>query len=157
MARKHRENLLLDDDNSPVTGAGSAIARVRAPHDASRLGPGEQLEGNPGGELPDMGAPNYVLDPNRRAAPVPVVDVRPGAPNSIARMLHADQVAIHKAKEMERQLTAGLAIVELDPSIVDPSFIVDRMEQNPEDYAALKNAIETHGQDSPILVRPHPD
>ena len=48
-------------------------------------------------------------------------------------------------------------MVELEPATVDRSFVVDRMEGADEGYAALLEAIRQGGQDSPILVRPHPD
>jgi len=53
-------------------------------------------------------------------------------------------------------LLAGETIVELDPDIVDASFIRDRLETDEGDFAELREAIRERGQDSPILVRPHP-
>jgi ParB family chromosome partitioning protein len=60
------------------------------------------------------------------------------------------------AKELEAKLTAGQVIVELDATLIDPSFITDRMAQNDEAYAMLRTAIAAEGQNSPILVRRHP-
>ena len=54
------------------------------------------------------------------------------------------------------RLTAGEAIVELDPNLVDASFVKDRVDEDPEAYAQLRDAIRENGQNSPILVRPHP-
>ena len=54
------------------------------------------------------------------------------------------------------RLTAGEAIVELDPDLVDASFVKDRVDEDPEAYAQLRDAIRENGQNSPILVRPHP-
>lgn len=53
-------------------------------------------------------------------------------------------------------LLAGETIVELDPAIVDVSFIRDRLADDEEDFAELLTAIRERGQDTPILVRPHP-
>jgi ParB family chromosome partitioning protein len=48
-------------------------------------------------------------------------------------------------------------IIELDVSLIDPSFIADRMNvADDEAYQALRDAIAREGQGSPILVRPHP-
>jgi ParB family transcriptional regulator, chromosome partitioning protein len=62
-----------------------------------------------------------------------------------------------RAEEIEKQLTNGQVIVELDPEMIDPSFISDRMPASPETYANLTEAIREHGQINPILVRPHPE
>lgn len=53
-------------------------------------------------------------------------------------------------------LLAGETIVELDPAIVDVSFVRDRLADDEEDFAELLAAIRERGQDTPILVRPHP-
>lgn len=55
------------------------------------------------------------------------------------------------------KLLAGQAIVELDPALIDGSFVADRLdERDGEEYVALRDAIRDHGQASAILVRPHP-
>lgn len=59
------------------------------------------------------------------------------------------------ASRAER-LAEGEAIVELDPGSVDESFVKDRIETDDVEFADLLSAIESRGQDSPILVRPHP-
>jgi len=50
----------------------------------------------------------------------------------------------------------GEAIVELDPEIIDTSFLRDRLEDDEAAFEELLSAIRERGQDSPILVRPHP-
>lgn len=72
-----------------------------------------------------------------------------GASRSITSTL--DDLADKADKLME-----GETIVELDPSLIDPSFIKDRLEHNAEEFEALKKAIAEEGQSSPILVRPNP-
>ncbi|MBV1703131.1 MAG: plasmid partitioning protein RepB [Hyphomicrobiales bacterium] len=62
-----------------------------------------------------------------------------------------------RADEIERKLIAGQVIVELDPALVDPSFIADRMPSSDADSAELTEAIRQHGQFNPIMVRPHPE
>src|SRR4051794_2127940 len=61
------------------------------------------------------------------------------------------------AKELEAKLTAGQVVVELDPHLIDGSFISDRMMHDDAPYQALRSAIEERGQETPILVRPHPN
>ena len=62
-----------------------------------------------------------------------------------------------RADEIERKLTEGQVIVELDPNVVDPSFIADRMPASPEALTSLMEKVRDHGQLNPILVRPHPE
>lgn len=59
-----------------------------------------------------------------------------------------------RAEEIERRLSEGQTIVELDSDTIDPSFVQDRM---PGDIEGLIEAIREQGQQIPILVRPHPD
>ena len=40
--------------------------------------------------------------------------------------------------------------------VVDPSFVLDRMATTTEAHSKLVEAIQEHGQQVPILVRPHP-
>ncbi len=62
-----------------------------------------------------------------------------------------------RAEEIERKLTQGQVIVDLDPDLIDPSFVADRMEMAPAALQSLREKIEAHGQLNPILVRLHPD
>jgi ParB family chromosome partitioning protein len=52
---------------------------------------------------------------------------------------------------------SGDTVVELDASDLDNSFVSDRMGDDDTAYFELVEAIRERGQDSPILVRPHPD
>ena len=54
-------------------------------------------------------------------------------------------------------LASGAAVVDLDPLLISASFAADRFETEEADGGALRRSIAEHGQDSPILVRPHPD
>lgn len=62
-----------------------------------------------------------------------------------------------RAEDIERRLTEGQVIIDLDPERIDPSFIADRMPIAPEALTSLMEKIRDHGQLNPILVRPHPD
>ena len=48
------------------------------------------------------------------------------------------------------------AVVELDPHAVEADGPQDRLEHDPQEDAGLAASIRAHGQQVPILVRPHP-
>ncbi|MBK5571182.1 plasmid partitioning protein RepB [Ensifer sp. SSB1] len=54
------------------------------------------------------------------------------------------------------RLLEGEAVVELDPDSIDGSFVRDRLEDDDADFNELLTAIRDRGQDTPIMVRPHP-
>lgn len=59
---------------------------------------------------------------------------------------------------LREQIAGSEAVVELGPDQVVPSFVRDRMDgQVDPDLAELVRSIGEHGQQVPILVRPHPD
>jgi ParB family chromosome partitioning protein len=80
-----------------------------------------------------------------------------GALGAVTRTIDNLAVRANSAKELEAKLAAGETVVELDPALVDRSFMPDRMDDPDDGYAQLRDAIREHGQASPILVRPHPD
>ena len=76
---------------------------------------------------------------------------------AIAQSLGEFTAKAKRADEIERKLAEGLVVVDLDPSLIDPSFVTDRMPSTPEAQAKFIEIIREHGQQVPILVRPHPD
>ncbi len=72
-----------------------------------------------------------------------------GASRSIISTI--DELA-HRADK----LLEGETVIELDPDVIDASFVRDRIEDDPQAFEALVEAIREQGQNSPILVRPHP-
>ena len=60
-------------------------------------------------------------------------------------------------EELQSQIAAGQAVIEIDPALIDSSFIADRLNASDEHYHTLLNSIRDHGQQVPILVRPHPN
>lgn len=67
---------------------------------------------------------------------------------------------VRSVGDLARQADAfleGEKIVELDPDLIEASFVADRMGDDHEQYTELLQAIREHGQNSPILVRPHPE
>lgn len=73
---------------------------------------------------------------------------------NIGNALRVQNDRLERAEEIERRLAEGQAVVELDASSIDPSFVRDRMEGEIEGLIA---SIRDQGQQVPILVRPHPD
>lgn len=66
-----------------------------------------------------------------------------------------DEMAAHAGKLLE-----GETIVELDPALIDDSFAKDRFSLDGDDYRdeleRVVAAVRERGQDTPVLVRPHP-
>ncbi|MGV8856736.1 MAG: plasmid partitioning protein RepB [Devosia sp.] len=65
-------------------------------------------------------------------------------------------VSIDEMAENAKRMSAGETIVSLDPAIIDSSFVADRIDDDPSDFSVLLEAIREHGQNTPVLVRPHP-
>ena len=61
-----------------------------------------------------------------------------------------------RADAIERRLTEGQVVVEIDPDMIDASFVRDRMEASDQENAAFRELIRERGQLVPILVRPKP-
>jgi len=80
-----------------------------------------------------------------------------GAFGAVTRTIDDLAARADAARSLEARLAAGEVIVELDPGLIDRSPIADRMEPEDESYRALRDSIAEKGQDSPILVRPHPE
>jgi ParB family transcriptional regulator, chromosome partitioning protein len=80
-----------------------------------------------------------------------------GAVGAMSRSLERISADIDAAKALEQRLLAGADVVELDAYTIDSSFISDRLEEGAEDCAVLAASIREHGQQVPILVRPHPE
>lgn len=49
------------------------------------------------------------------------------------------------------------AVVELDPFAIEPGGLADRLETDDAADGALRASIAEHGQQVPVLVRPHPE
>ncbi len=75
-------------------------------------------------------------------------------------MRGASKTMIRSLDELARQadkFLEGEAVIEIDPADIDGSFVSDRLEDDEAQFAALKDAIAERGQDSPVLLRPHPE
>ncbi|TCA32902.1 plasmid partitioning protein RepB [Rhizobium leguminosarum bv. viciae] len=60
-----------------------------------------------------------------------------------------------KVAQAEQQIS-GEVIIELDPELLDSSFVADRIGADDLAYGELLEGIRERGQDTPIMVRPHP-
>lgn len=92
---------------------------------------------NPSPDRKDSGSANYAMR---------------GATKS---MLSSIGELASQAARAEK-LIEGAAVIELDAQLVDGSFVKDRMDTDDPAYKELLEAVRINGQDSPILVRPHP-
>ncbi|CAH1648097.1 plasmid partitioning protein RepB [Chelatococcus asaccharovorans] len=76
-----------------------------------------------------------------------------GATRSLLNSI--DEMATQAGKLLE-----GETIVELDPALIDDSFAKDRFALDSDDYREelerVVAAVRERGQDTPVLVRPHP-
>jgi ParB family chromosome partitioning protein len=100
-----------------------------------------------------------IASPSRSDRPIAgfVPAVSTGGPvGGITRTLGNITEKVERAQMLERQLAEGQAIVELDTAQIDSSFIADRFSIDPAELETLVEQIRDHGQQVPILVRPHP-
>jgi ParB family chromosome partitioning protein len=103
----------------------------------------------PPGNSPDFSPPEGTFHhPPKRA------HVRAGAVGAMGRTLGQIAGAAEQAKAM---IEAGDTIVELDPALIDNSFVRDRLERDLDSHQELLELIRERGQQVPILVRPHPE
>jgi len=87
----------------------------------------------------------------------------PQRPSATAYAAHgASRSMLSSINELAAQaakattLAEGGAVVELDPALIDASFVSDRMQGGADEFDEFVNSIRERGQDTPILVRPHP-
>ena len=103
-------------------------------------------------ELPDgNSAQSLPLDRDGTGAPRALV--RSGAVGAMSRSLGQIATAAEEARAL---VAAGDKVVELDPGLIEASFVTDRLNQVAADHETLVASVRDHGQQVPILVRPHP-
>lgn len=49
------------------------------------------------------------------------------------------------------------AVVEIDPDLIDPGGVQDRLDADPDADRGLRDSIAEYGQQVPVLLRPHPE
>lgn len=80
------------------------------------------------------------------------------ASGALQSMNEAISGLTQEADELRKALADGQAIIEIDPSDIDSSFVKDRLDDfTGEDFEALVASIRENGQIVPVLVRPHPE
>lgn len=90
--------------------------------------------------------------PARRAAS--------GAVKAMGLSLGSLSQEADEARRLREALAAGEQVVELDPALLERSPFLDRLSEaasNDEVFEELTRSLAEHGQQVPILVRPHPD
>jgi len=66
------------------------------------------------------------------------------------------KVSIDSLAENSKRLLEGETIVEIDPQLIDVSFVSDRLSDDDVAFDELKASIAAGRQDTPVLLRPHP-
>lgn len=95
--------------------------------------------------------------PSQPARPLMGLNLTPSTPvGAISQSLEAINSRASRAEEIERRLSQGHAVVELNPADIDSAIVIDRLGVDPEHQNALVQQIRENGQLVPILVRPHP-
>lgn len=89
----------------------------------------------------------FVPPPKRNAVPV----------GGITKTLGNITSKMERAQDLEKQLAEGHVVIEIDPALVDGSFVNDRLAIDVAELTQLVEQVRDHGQQVPILVRPHPD
>ncbi len=86
-------------------------------------------------------------EPLRSSAP----RVGAGAVGAVSRSLGRFEEELQAARAAAQ---SGERVVDIETSLIDPSWLRDRLEGDDDEQAALVAAIKEHGQSTPILVRP---
>jgi ParB family chromosome partitioning protein len=97
------------------------------------------------------------------APPSDTLDTKParvaaGSVRAMGLELHRLTEQADEAQVLRQQIENGSIVAELDPEMLEPSFVSDRLTpiDDPQ-YRQLVESIRKDGQALPILVRPHPD
>lgn len=85
--------------------------------------------------------------------------VRPRVASGSVRSMKESFTGIERENDALREaMASGVAIVELDPAMIDSSPVTDRFaDTDKSSFEALKASIGANGQEVPILVRRHPN
>lgn len=104
------------------------------------------------GEAPSPVVAMLGEQPARRAAS--------GAVKAMGLSLGSLSQEVEEARRLREALAAGEQVVELDPALLERSPFLDRLSEgarNDETFEELTRSLAEHGQQVPVLVRPHPD
>ncbi len=132
-----------------------ALRELFTPPAATPAAPTSRV--HPAEPRPDPATPSDAggspSEPGTRAKPI-----RAGALRTMGLTLKEMSADADDAHALREQIQGGHQVVELDPAIIDPSFVADRIpvERDPGFDLFVRSVAES-GQQVPILVRPHPD
>jgi ParB family chromosome partitioning protein len=73
-------------------------------------------------------------------------------------VLHQLSEDAEKARRLSDELAPGERVVSVDPNVIEPSIVRDRMEgwADRQGFEALTESLRVHGQQVPVLLRPTP-
>ncbi|MEP7453634.1 plasmid partitioning protein RepB [Phyllobacterium sp. SB3] len=83
-----------------------------------------------------------------------------GAVKAMGLSLGGMSREIEDARRLKESLAGLERVIELDPALVETSFVEDRLSHAAgldEDFENLVESIRQNGQQVPVLVRPHPE
>lgn len=63
---------------------------------------------------------------------------------------------VRAAEDAQAKLASGDHAFEVDPNRIEDSFIKDRLGSDDDAFGELMELIKEHGQQVPVLLRPHP-
>lgn len=110
-----------------------------------------------------FGTPSTVDPAVEASAPTPPAEApqkrtSSAAVKAMGLSLGALSQEAETARRLRDALAAGEQVVELDPNLIERSPFMDRLSEgatNDEDFDTLKQSLAEHGQQVPVLVRPH--
>jgi len=90
------------------------------------------------------------------ASPPPMPEpVASGALRAMGFSLERMSLEAESARDLKAKIAAGEYVVELDPKLVNASFVSDRIPvEHDSEFDTFVKSIEEQGQQVPILVRP---
>jgi ParB family chromosome partitioning protein len=102
------------------------------------------------------------LAPTRQSASVEPLKPRAasGAIKAMGLSLGGISKELEDARRLKESFEGSERIVELDPALVESSFIEDRLSHDSgsdDTFEELVESVRQNGQQVPILVRPHPE
>ncbi|MCV6597965.1 MAG: plasmid partitioning protein RepB [Mangrovicoccus sp.] len=90
------------------------------------------------------------------AAKTPAAPPAPGSPAAHSKRPRYAKGAIGAVSQSIADLKSR-SISEIDPFAIDQGGLLDRIDDDDGDHTALMQSIREHGQQVPVLVRPHPE
>ena len=104
------------------------------------------------------------VSPAAPAAPFPAPEAPKRAASAAVKAMGLSLGSLaqeaDEARRLRETLAAGERVVEIDPALIEPSPFADRLSKGGRDdpeFEALRASIAEHGQQVPVLVRPHAD